>query len=112
MSFFYDNVCKEFQNVWPGNTKINHHLGKIERTLVFKVLPSLSGLTVLSFFEKMLKTCFPSNVRFFFRFFDLRYIGMYYYGSFNLPPVFWVRFYCFIATCFHIKLIICSLVDS
>ena len=59
--------------------KINAHLDK---NLMYSDFQSFSRLIRFNSFikkvPKILKTFFPSNVRFFYRFLDLMHIGMYY----------------------------------
>ena len=51
----------------------------LDKNLMYSGFQSFARLIRFNFFyQEILKTCFPSNKRFFFRFLDLGYIEMYY----------------------------------
>ena len=69
----------EVHLVYHETPKINAHLGK---NLMYSDFQSFARLVRFNCFikkvPKILKSCFPCNKRFFFRFLDLGYIEIYY----------------------------------
>ena len=69
----------EVHLVYHEIPKINAYLGK---NLMYSGFQSFAWLILFNCFikkvPKILKTCFPSNKRFFFQFLDLGYIEIHY----------------------------------